>query len=65
MCWAVANIAWSMVDGGALLKHTEYDGRSNYEWALQTLLQGVHFLIKCHVREDAFVIQARPSLLQQ
>jgi hypothetical protein len=57
MCWAVAQIAWAMVDGEDVLRSGIYDGKTNQAWALQTLLHGVEFLLKCHVKADAFVIQ--------
>ena len=63
MCWAVTNLAWSLIDGADVLKATKYDGKSNYEWALATLLHGVDFLLKCHIKDDAFVIQVGTHVL--
>ena len=59
MSWAVTQIAWSVIDGRELLKHGTYDGRNNYVWALQTLLHGVDYLLRCHVADDALVVQVR------
>jgi hypothetical protein len=59
MCWSVVQIAWAMIDGIDILKRGTFDGKSNYAWALQTLIHGVNFLLKCHYKDDAFVIQVR------
>ena len=61
MCWAIAQIAWSMVDGANVLSGGTFDGKSNHAWPLQALLHGVNFLFKCHVKSNAFVIQVRPA----
>lgn len=57
LTWAVTQIAWSIIDGAAILKHGSRDGKTNYDWAMQTLIHGVEFLCKCHYKDDAFVIQ--------
>jgi hypothetical protein len=59
MCWSVVQIAWAMIDGLEILKGGTFDGKSNYAWALQTLIHGVNFLLRCHYKDDAFVIQVR------
>lgn len=59
MCWTVAQIAWAMIDGADVLKAATYGGKSNYAWAMQTLVHGVDFLMRCHYRDDSFVVQVR------
>ena len=57
LTWAVTQIAWSIIDGAAIFKHGSRDGKTNYDWAMQTLIHGVEFLRKCHHKDDAFVAQ--------
>ena len=59
MCWAVTQIAWAIIDGSAVLRKGSYDGKSNLDWALQTLIHGASYLLQCHIKDDAFVIQVR------
>ena len=59
--WAVTQLAWAMLDGKDILQSGKFGGgpQSNWDWALQTLLFGVEFLLRCHSKDDALVIQVR------
>jgi hypothetical protein len=55
----MVQIAWAMHSGEALLKKGTFDGQTNWQWSLQTLLHGLEFLFKCHVGPGVFVAQVR------
>lgn len=57
--WTVLNIAWGMVDGRGVLKGTHYDDWSNWDWAMNTLLYGADYILRCLLAVDAFVTQVR------
>lgn len=59
LCWVVAQIAWAMHAGDAELKKGRFEDQTNWQWALQTLLHGIEFLLKCHVKPGVFVAQVR------
>jgi hypothetical protein len=59
MAWTITTLAWSIIDGQDMLQTTRYDGRSNHEWAMQTLQYGAEFLLKCSFADGEFVIQVR------
>jgi hypothetical protein len=63
MCWAVTEIAWAMIDGEQLLRRDIFEGKSNWDWAERTLRFGVEYLLACHIKDDAFVVQARHRVL--
>lgn len=43
------------------MKAGTFEGQTNWHWAIQTLVHGVEFLLKCHVAEASFVVQACSS----
>lgn len=57
----MVQIAWAMQSGDVLLKKGTFDGQTNWQWSLQTLLHGLEFLFKCHLKPAVFVAQV-PSL---
>jgi hypothetical protein len=59
MCWAITQIAWSIIDGKAQLQRSAFEGKSNWDWAIKTLRFGVEYLLACHIKHEAFVVQAR------
>lgn len=59
LCWSMVQIAWSMHSGEAVLKKGTFDKQTNWQWSLQTLLHGLDFLFKCHLKPDSFVAQVR------
>ena len=61
MFWTVTQLAWTMVDGEDVLRSAMRGGgkSNNWDWAMQTLLHGVDFILRCHVAPDALVVQVR------
>jgi hypothetical protein len=59
MCWTVAQIAWAMIDGKQMLKAGKFDGKTNWEWAVQTLEHALDFMFRCHLKPGSFVAQVR------
>lgn len=59
----MTNIAWAMLDGKDLLQAGSFDGKTNWEWAMQTLEYGMEFLLKCKFENGQFVTQVYFLLL--
>lgn len=57
LCWTMVQIAWSMHSGAAVLKNGTFDSQTNWHWSMQTLLHGLEFLFKCHLKPGVFVAQ--------
>ena len=50
-------MAWSIIDGQELLSSQQYDGKSNLQWAIETLEYGLEFLLDCSLDNGDFVFQ--------
>ena len=61
MGWTVATMAWGIIDGQEYLASQRFDGKSNLQWALQTLEYGLEFLLDCSFDSGEFVAQVRSS----
>lgn len=59
MGWTVATMAWSIIDGQEYMASQQYDGKSNLQWAVQTLEYGLRFLLDCSFGNGEFVAQVR------
>ena len=55
----MVQIAWAMHAGEDVLKKGTFDKQTNWQWSLQTLLHGLEFLFKCHLKPAVFVAQVR------
>lgn len=47
-----------MHTGVSVMQEGTFEGQTNWHWAVQTLVQGIEFLLKCHVDDASFVVQA-------
>jgi hypothetical protein len=45
------------LDGQEQLWRNTFEGKSNLEWAMKMLRFGVEYLLACHIKDDAFVVQ--------
>ena len=59
LCWTITQLSWAMIDGANVLKRGQFDGQSNWEWAMRTLLHGVDYILRCHVEPDKLVVIVR------
>lgn len=57
MGWTISTMAWSIIDGQQWLTNQQYDGKSNLQWAIQTLEYGLEFLLDCSFENGEFVAQ--------